>query len=80
MLAIQKDVLVKKYRLNDRQPEAIEYLLLASKIDIRIFQNPCPNAPRRTLQRDLAALEEKGVVRQGGGETNKLIYRLRKSP
>lgn len=77
-IAIRRDVLVRKHRLNDRQAAAIEYLLLASNIDIRIFEGLCPAVVRRTLQRDLTALEAKGLIRQAG-ETNKLVYRLVKS-
>jgi len=76
-IAIRKDVLIKKHRLNDRQAEAIEYLLLASNIDIRIFESLCPGIVRRTPQRDLKAMEAKGIIRQAG-ETNKLIYKLTK--
>jgi Fic family protein len=74
--AIRSDILVKAHRLNVRQELAIEHLLLASSLDIRTFEGLCPNVSRRTLQRDLAAMEAKGLL-QHEGETNNLIYRLR---
>jgi Fic family protein len=74
--AIRRDILVKAYRLNARQALAIERLQQAPSLDIRTFESICPDVSRRTLQRDLAALEQKGLV-QPEGETNNLVYRLR---
>jgi Fic family protein len=75
-LAIRRDVLVNQHRLNERQALALEHLLQVGHIDIRTFESLCPNVVRRTLQRDLAALESKGLL-QSEGETNNLVYRLR---
>ena len=75
-LAIRRDVLVNQHRLNERQAVAVEQLLALGWIDLRSLQGLCPNAARRSLQRDLAGLETKGVVRTEGG-TNNLVYRLR---
>ena len=55
---------------------AVEQLLALGWIDLRSLQALCPDAARRSLQRDLAGLESKGVVRTEGG-TNNLVYRLR---
>lgn len=74
--AIRRDILVKAYRLNERQGMAIERLQQVPSLDIRTFESICPNVSRRTLQRDLAVLEQKGLVQQEG-ETNNLVYRLR---
>lgn len=71
-LAIRRDVLV----LNERQAVALEQLLLVGQLDIRTFESLCPTVVRRTLQRDLAALETNGLV-LSEGETNNLVYRLR---
>jgi Fic family protein len=77
-LAIRRDVLVKQHGLNERQAVALEQLLLVGQLDIRTFESLCPTVVRRTLQRDLAALETKGLV-LSEGETNNLVYRLRGS-
>ena len=71
--AIRRDVLVQEQGLNERQGSAIEHLLGAPSLDIREFERLCPGVSRRTLQRDLAGLEAKGLVRQEG-ETNRLSY------
>jgi hypothetical protein len=59
--------------LNARQGQAVEQLLRAGRLDIRTFEGLCPGVSRRTLQRDLAALERKGLLRHEG-DTNNLVY------
>jgi Fic family protein len=73
--AIRRDVVVKIHRLNSRQELAIEHLQQVPSLDIRTFEGLCPDVSRRTLQRDLAGLEQKGLL-QHEGETNNLVYRL----
>lgn len=75
-LAIRRDVLVNQHRLNERQALAVDHLLKVGWIDLRSFESLYPEGARRTLQRDLAGLEAKGVVKAEGG-TNNLVYRLR---
>ncbi len=70
---MRRDIIVREHRLNERQGLAIEQLLQSSRIDIREFEELCPGVSRRTLQRDLTALEATGLVRHEG-ETNKLVY------
>jgi hypothetical protein len=53
--------------------------LQAGQLDIRTFESLCPGVVRRTLQRDVAGMEAKGLVRAEGG-TNNLVYRLRETP
>ncbi len=72
-LAIRRDVIVSANRLNDRQARAVEHLMKAGRLDIRTFEGLCPETTRRTLQRDLAALESKGLLRHEG-ETSALVY------
>ena len=74
--AIRRDIVVKTHRLNARQGMAIEHLQQAPSLDIRTFERLCPGVSRRTLQRDLARLAQKGLLQQEG-ETNNLVYRLR---
>jgi Fic family protein len=83
--AIRRDVLVRAHRLNVRQGLAVEHLLEVGSLDIRTFEKLCeklcerlresraPAVSRRTLQRDLAALEGKGLLRHEG-ETTNLVY------
>jgi Fic family protein len=70
---MRRDIIVREHRLNERQGAAIEHLLQHPRMDIREFEALCPNVSRRTLQRDLTALEGQGLVRHEG-ETNKLDY------
>jgi Fic family protein len=77
--AIRRDILVNTHRLNERQAVAVEHLLQAGQLDIRTFESLCPGVVRRTLQRDVAGMEAKGLVRAEGG-TNNLVYRLRETP
>jgi Fic family protein len=72
-VAIRLDVLVRTHRLNPRQADALEHLLRTGSLDIRAFEELCPGVSRRTLQRDLAALEAKGLVRHEGLTSN-LVY------
>ena len=70
---IRRDVIALEQGLNQRQGLAIEQLLVAGSMDIRAYEALCPGVSRRTLQRDLAALEARGLVRHEG-ETNQLVY------
>ncbi len=71
---IRRDVIAREHGLNERQGLAIEHLLQAGRMGIREYEDLCPGASRRTLQRDLAALEALGLVRQEG-QTNQRVYR-----
>lgn len=72
--AIRRDILVREHRLNERQGRAIEFLLGSPQMSIADFEDLCPDVSRRSLQRDLAALEAKGLIRHEG-ETNQLVYK-----
>ncbi len=73
--AIRRDVLVKEHRLNERQAKALAYLLEHGSFSIQDYERLCPKVNRRSLQRDLKALMEKGLL-VSEGATNRLIYRL----
>jgi Fic family protein len=60
--AIRRDVLVKEHRLSDRQAKALGHILEHGSLTIQDFEGLCPEVNRRSLQRDLKALIEKGVV------------------
>jgi Fic family protein len=73
---IRRDVIAREHGLNARQILAVEQLLDALTLDIRGYEALCPGVNRRTLQRDLAALEAIGLI-EHQGETNTLTYRLK---
>ena len=72
--AIRRDILVREHRLNERQGRAVEFLLVSPQMNIADFEALCPDVSRCSLQRDLAALEAKGLIRHEG-ETNQLVYK-----
>jgi Fic family protein len=74
--AIRRDILVREHRLNERQGRAVEFLLVSPQMNIADFEALCPSVSRRSLQRDLAALEAKGLIVHEG-ETNQLVYKPR---
>ena len=73
--AIQVDVLAREHELNARQDIAVRYLLQHEALTIQSFEALVPGVNRRTLQRDLKVLLEKGVV-TAEGATHQLVYRL----
>ncbi len=73
--AIQTDVLIEKHHLNNRQSVALRHLMIHRSIDIRTFERVCPEVSRRSLQRDLADLDNKRIVYRMG-DTNNLLYVL----
>jgi Fic family protein len=60
--AIRRDVLVKEHRLSDRQAKALRHMVEHGSLTIQDFEGLCPHVNRRSLQRDLKAMIEKGVV------------------
>jgi Fic family protein len=73
--AIRRDVLVKEHRLSGRQAKAIGYIQENENLTIQNFEDLCPEVNRRTLQRDMKAMVDRGIVVTEGG-THHLIYRL----
>jgi Fic family protein len=77
--AIRRDVIAKKHGLNPRQAVAVEYLLEHPELRIEEFEGLSPGVNRRTLQRDLQGLVEKGVVRAlGAARAAKYSLRIKK--
>jgi Fic family protein len=69
--AIRQDLLVREHRLSDRQALALSQVLDAGRLTIQAFEALCPGVNRRTLQRDLKVLVEKGLlVERGTGPTD----------
>lgn len=72
---IQHDVVVQKYNLNERQSMAMRYLMQHTKLTIQNFEALCPDVNRRSLQRDLKAMQEKKLI-SSEGSTHHQEYRL----
>jgi predicted HTH transcriptional regulator len=75
--AIRRDVLVKEQRLSDRQAKAIGHILEHGSLTIQDFEGLCPDVNRRSLQRDLKAMVDHGLI-VSEGETHRLLYLLAK--
>ena len=73
---IRRDVLVHQRDLSPRQAQALMHILEHGSINIKEFEALCPEVNRRTLQRELRSMVEKGVLVPEGA-TNRLIYRLK---
>ncbi len=74
-LAIQQDILARRHDLTDRQELALRHVLESGRLTIGEFEHLCPEIQRRTLQRDLRGLMEKGLLLRRGS-TNRLEYVL----
>jgi len=61
-----RDVIAREYRLNSRQALMVERLLEGPEARIEDLEASCPGVNRRTLQRDLAGMVERGVVKPVG--------------
>jgi Fic family protein len=69
------DVLTQRHQLSERQRVALSYALDHGGLNIREYEAICPDVSRRTLQREIRALADKGLLIQEGA-TNRLFYRL----
>ena len=73
---IRRDLLAEEHRLSERQAAALGFVLEGGSLTIQDFEGLLPAVKRRSLQRDLRVLVEKGLL-VPDGSTNKLVYRLR---
>jgi len=74
--AIRRDVLAGEHSLSKRQARALGYLLEHGQLRIKDYQALCPKVDRRSLQRDLKAMIQKGLVVVEGA-TNRLLYKFK---
>ena len=74
-LAIRQDALARRHGLTSRQARALGHVLLHGRLTIAECQALFPDLSRRTLQRDLRTLVEKGLLQRREG-TNRLEYVL----
>jgi Fic family protein len=63
---IRRDVLAKEHGLSERQALALGHVLEHGKLAIQDYQQLCPGVNRRTLQRDLKAMVDKGLFAERG--------------
>ncbi len=74
-LAIRQDILNRRHGLTDRQARALDYIMEHGRLTIAEFQGLFPDTSRRTLQRDLRVLIEKGLIHRRHS-TSRLEYVL----
>jgi predicted HTH transcriptional regulator len=72
---IRRDVLVKQHSLNERQAKALGHLIQHGKLVIQEFEALFPTINRRSLQRDLKGMLDKGLI-TAEGATHHQEYRL----
>ncbi len=72
---IPYDVLCQQYQLRERQCQALTFAIAQGGLTIQNFEEICPETSRRTLQRELRGMVEKGLLLPEG-KTNQLYYRL----
>jgi len=63
---IRRDAIVQKHGLSVRQALAVGHLLENPALRIEDYEQLCPDTNRRTLQRDIKGLLEKGVLKLEG--------------
>lgn len=73
-LLMRRDISVSRLGLNKRQSSALLHALEEGQLTLADYERRCPGVARRTLQRDLAVMVEKGVLHPEG-TTNRRVYR-----
>jgi Fic family protein len=73
---IRRDVIARERGLNPRQTLAVGLLLEQTELRVEDLERICPGVNRRTLQRDLQGLVQRGVARTTGA-ARAVRYRLR---
>ncbi|HEY9652184.1 MAG TPA: TetR/AcrR family transcriptional regulator [Coleofasciculaceae cyanobacterium] len=73
--SIPYDVLCQQYQLSQRQCQALMFAIAQGGLTIQNFEQMYPETSRRTLQRELRGMVEKGLL-LSEGKTNRLYYRL----
>jgi len=71
--AIQRDILVQAHKLSERQAMALGHVLEHGALTIQELESLCEGVNRRSLQRDLKGLLDKGLL-LAEGATNRLTY------
>ncbi len=63
---IRRDALVRQHALSERQAAALGHVIEYGRLTIHDYEALCSGTNRRTLQRDLRALVEKGLLVETG--------------
>jgi Fic family protein len=63
---IRRDAIAQKFDLSSRQALAVGYLIENPLLRIEDYERLCPGVHRRTLQREIKGLVEKGVLKAEG--------------
>ena len=63
---IRCDLLAREHGLSDRQAQALVHVMEHGELTIQTFEGLCPDANRRTLQRDLKGLVELDLLEERG--------------
>jgi Fic family protein len=71
--AIRQDLLAREHGLSDRQARAVGHVLEHGSITILLYEGLYPGVHRRSLQRDLKELVERGLL-EPEGATNRQQY------
>jgi Fic family protein len=74
--AIRRDLLIREHGLSDRQARALGHILEHGSLTIQNFEHLYPRVNRRSLQRDLKAMVDMGLL-VSEGATNRLVYRMK---
>jgi len=64
--AIRIDILVKEHNLSERQAQALGHILEHGSIAIQDYEHLCPDVNRRSLQRDIKVMIDKGLLSKRG--------------
>ncbi len=64
--AIRADIIAQEQQLNSRQASALDHLFAHGKLTLKDLEQSFPEVNRRTLQRDIKGLLEKGLIRETG--------------
>ncbi len=62
--AIRRDLLIRERGLSDRQAMALGHIVEHGSLTIQDFERLCPDVNRRSLQRDIRAMIEQGIVEE----------------
>ena len=65
-IAIRTDIVAREYELNPRQVGALDHVLSQGRLSLGDLQQLFPETNRRTLQRDLKVMLDKGLLREMG--------------
>lgn len=64
--AIQRDILAKEHGLSERQVKAFGHVMEHGSLTIQDYEALCPGVNRRSLQRDLKSMFDKGLLSGSG--------------